>query len=254
MKKKNILTSDKPTIGITFDWKEEIHDGSNRLSYYEFKYHEYTQAIEKRGANAVVISFNDDVNELSQKLDGLVFSGGRDIHPSYYGQEINGSEIPPNNKRFEFDKSLYNLLPKNIPILGICWGAQFLNVVNGGSLHQDIPTKSLHIRNTVETDVFPGTWLYQTIGKTAHVYCNHHQAVDKIGNGFIVSSIDKNGFIHSIEKVDDEHFQIGLQCHPEVIHSEESNHRINEHANLIFENFIRKTTEFKIAKEKKLKN
>ena len=249
IKLHNTFKSDKPTIGITFDWRETVEDDLVKFSYYEMKHQEYTSAVRKRGANPYVISFNDDLDEIVPKLDGLLIAGGRDIHPSFYGEPVNGSVIPPNNRRFEFEKCLYEKLSKRIPILGVCWGMQFLNVVNGGSLHQDIPTKHDHLFKVVENTIVPGTWLNQVYGEKVFAYCMHHQALNKVAKGFTVSSYDSEGYIHSFENINEEIFQLGVQYHPEVIYKEEGGEKINKQAKELFSIFVRKANDYKILKQ-----
>lgn len=249
MRLNNTLKSDKPTIGIAFDLKENIEDGVVKYLYYEFKYHEYTNAVRKIGANPYIISFNDDIDELASKLDGLLIGGGRDIHPSFYGEELNGSTPPPHNHRYEFTQSLYQKLSKKIPIFGVCWGMQFLNVVNGGSLHQDIPTKHNHMQKVVETKVVPGTWFHQVLGDTVYAYCMHHQALNKIAKGFTVSSYDSDGYIHSFENINEEIFQLGVQYHPEVVFEEEGHEQLNKQTKELFSIFVRKANDYKNFKQ-----
>ena len=79
---------------------------------------------------------------------------------------------------------------------------------------------------------------------------DHHQAVDKLAKDFVISSYDENGFVHSIEKINEKNFKVGLQCHPEVVHKDESNQKVNEHAKIVLEAFVRKTQEYKTSKEK----
>ena len=76
---------------------------------------------------------------MNKVIDGLVIPGGRDLNPKFYNQETQGSNIEEDSlKRYPFMKQLYEELSKDIPVLGICWGFQFLNVVHGGTLNQHI--------------------------------------------------------------------------------------------------------------------
>jgi putative glutamine amidotransferase len=105
----------------------------------------YVEAVRAAGAVPVVLPPLDDEEALAayvQRLDGLVLVGGRDIPAGAYGEEdtSDGAEMP--SRRWEFESELLRgWLATDKPVLGICLGSQFANVVQGGTLIQDIPSE-----------------------------------------------------------------------------------------------------------------
>ena len=102
-----------------------------------------------------------DINWGNVKL--CVFTGGEDVHPSYYGEE-QGDNTYTNISRDKFEKVIFDTCVKNdIPMVGICRGAQFLTVMNGGRLHQHVNNHTIgHMIKTLD-------------GKEFYVSSTHHQ-------------------------------------------------------------------------------
>ena len=109
-----------------------------------------------------------------------------------------------------------------MPVLGICRGAQVLNVALGGTLHQHLPDVIGHTRHQQGNAVFttssvrtvPGTRLAALIGESSDAQCYHHQAIDRLGEGLIVSAQDADGVIEAVE-MPGENFVLAVQWHPE---------------------------------------
>jgi putative glutamine amidotransferase len=107
-------------------------------------------------------------------------------------------------------------------VLGICRGAQVLNVALGGTLHQHLPDVVGHSRHQAGNAVFsesrvhiaPGTRLAALIGEYSDEQCYHHQAIAKVGNGLVVSAQDADGVIEAVELPGDS-FVLAVQWHPE---------------------------------------
>lgn len=155
------------------------------------------------------------------KVDGLIIGGGDDISPALYGGEIRlEARLDPERDALERDLA-EAALSRNIPVLGICRGAQMLNVALGGTLHQDawgkFPdaeyVKTILPRRTV--DIVPDTRFAGLVG-TAPMKVNalHTQAVDRLGSGLRVTARDRSGMIQGIERIRDP-FALGVQWHPE---------------------------------------
>lgn len=173
------------------------------------------------GAKAVRISVRHpgDINE----LDALVIGGGNDISPEHYGGDIQEKvKLDIERDQLEIDHIKF-ALQNSMPILGICRGAQLINVVCGGSLHQDIrqlrklthnrpgllPTKSVEL---VET-----SRLRQICQKTKlRVNSLHHQAIKDAGEGLTVVGRDRDQIVQAVESVDHQNI-IGVQWHPEYL-------------------------------------
>lgn len=159
--------------------------------------------------------------------DGLLISGGVDIAPSHYGQEdINSFYCEPERDALEL-KLLKEAEEKKKPVLGICRGAQLINIAHGGTLHQDANRKFRYY--TPATNAFTklirrkrsfisgSSWLNSIFdpNEIQHITSLHHQTIDQLGNGLKCVADDHYGMIQAIEKVDHSHFLLGVQWHPE---------------------------------------
>jgi len=169
-------------------------------------------------------------DELLDRIDGLIITGGPDLGPDAYGQPRHPATDEPgadNRRRDEFEFALVRAaLHRGMPLLGICRGAQVLNVALGGTLHQHLPDVIGHSRHRIGNAVFAtstvrtvaGTRLAELIGPSAEVRCYHHQAIDRLGAGLIVSARDDEGVVEAIEG-DPQRFpdgwMLGVQWHPE---------------------------------------
>jgi len=163
-------------------------------------------------------------------IDGLILSGGGDIHPSAFEDEDQGLLWRVDRQRDQTELSLARwALRENRPVLAICRGIQVLNVANGGTLVQDIPTlvpKALShstlagrplpkIAHTVKVEA--ETRLAALIGAgDVDVNSAHHQAADIVGDGLLITARAPDGVIEGLEAVDHP-FCIGVQWHPEVM-------------------------------------
>jgi putative glutamine amidotransferase len=156
-------------------------------------------------------------------LDGLVIGGGDDIDAALYGgQVIPTVRIDEERDRLEL-RMLAHAARRDLPVLGICRGAQMINVHRGGSLYTDIfevfvkaprlhtvlPSKLVEITN--------GSTLAALLGRTrVRVNALHHQSVDRLGQGVRVAALDRWGIVQAIE-VPHCRFLIGVQWHPEFL-------------------------------------
>ena len=185
------------------------------LISYKVFYENYVNAIEALGAKAVA----EYLPTYSDEYDALILSGGGDIHPKYYNEEIKESvRIDTQRDEAEF-KLLDEFLKAGKPILGICRGCQVINVYFGGSLFQEID-------NFAEHKPEPEQKLYNKVASIKDSVANklygdefvvnsyHHQAIKKLGNG--LKATHKCGNI--IEGIEHETLPIiAYQWHPEKI-------------------------------------
>jgi putative glutamine amidotransferase len=200
----------------------------------------YTQAVQEAGGVAVVLpahGFADDTGALVDRLDGFIFSGGPDIDPAVYGQ-LQHPRLGPDVDRGsdEYELALLEAVSeRGLPLLGICRGAQALNVSRGGTLHQHLPDRSTLEHNQGHASFEPahdvavasGSLLHRLGGDTTlTVNSYHHQAVDRLGAGLEVCAVAPDA---TVEAVWDPaaRFCLGVQWHPEVL-----THRA-EHAPLV---------------------
>jgi len=153
-------------------------------------------------------------------VDGVVIGGGDDITPTLYGGELSvGVRLDPARDDLE-QEVLRGAFDRGLPILGICRGAQMLNVVLGGTLHADAyavhPSRKF---NTVlprkRVDVTRGTLLARTTRAIClNVNALHSQAVDDLGRGLRIAARDEGGMVQAVERIRDP-FAVGVQWHPE---------------------------------------
>ncbi len=165
-----------------------------------------------------------------EAIDGLVLSGGGDIHPSCFGETDSGLLRQVDQRRDRAELSLARwACQEGLPTLAICRGIQTVNVSAGGTLIQDIPTQNRDalshssvagrpLRTVAHTvDVNPDSRLAHLIGAgEISVNSAHHQALKLVGDRLIVVARAPDGIIEGVE-APDHPFCIGVQWHPEVM-------------------------------------
>lgn len=157
------------------------------------------------------------------RLDGLIVGGGDDIEAHLYGGEIAlDVRVDPARDRLEL-QLLEAVVPQGKPVLGICRGAQMMNVFYGGSLHGDVSAayagarkmRTVLPRVTVEID--PDSRLREILGfARCRVNSLHHQSVDRLGKGLTAVAHERSGIIQAIE-CGAADFMMGVQWHPEFL-------------------------------------
>ncbi len=170
--------------------------------------------------------FNDNLHELD-RCDGLVLTGGGDVHPGLYKQpddvvQTRGVDV----HRDDFELQIIERAMKlQLPVLGICRGLQMANVAFGGSLIADLESRGFARHRPVGNeecrhfiDLVPGTALSDIIGGTSgEVNSSHHQGADSIGTGLKVSAKSPDGVVEGLEWADPDGkpFLLLVQWHPE---------------------------------------
>lgn len=192
----------------------------------------YIEGVNRCGGTVVLLPPQPDGGQIAERvldgLDGLVITGGRDVDPARYGRPRHPSTDEPVGHRDEWDFALVcAALRRGLPLLGICRGAQVLNVALGGTLHQHLPDVLGHTRHRRGNAVFstssvqtvPGTRLAALIGDHADAQCYHHQAIDRLGDGLVVSARDTtDDVVEAIERdpaLPGDAFVLAVQWHPE---------------------------------------
>lgn len=225
----------KPRIAITLELSAK---GERCLNFLDLA---YAECVEKAGGlpfNFPSLPSPTFMEEAAAMIDGLVLTGGADIHPSYYGEEISSPIMFSPNQRTDFDIHLFRAsLKADKPILAICHGMQIMNVALGGTLIQDIPSQvpgsllhrgekdSVPARHkvTVEArsrlaDIMKGMAEFE-------VSSTHHQAVKTLGKNLQISARSLDGIVEGIE-LPDHPKAIGIQWHPEKDPHSEPSHRL----------------------------
>jgi len=155
------------------------------------------------------------------RLDGLIIGGGDDIQAHLYDAEVQ-LDVRVDPERDELELALLErFIPQHTPVLGICRGAQLINVHLGGTLDPDIHTthEGLKRRRTVlprkTVDIVGDSQLHRLLGVTwCRVNSLHHQAVNEAGTGVRIVARDRDGLVQGIES-EAHDFLIGVQWHPE---------------------------------------
>ncbi|WP_116365765.1 gamma-glutamyl-gamma-aminobutyrate hydrolase family protein [Parahaliea mediterranea] len=199
----------RPVIGVTGA------DGHLPVAWWFIRW-----ALWRCGAKAVRMTPRRDATAV---LDGVIISGGDDIDPGLYlPHDPERAPMNPERDRFEI-AVLETALPANLPVLGICRGAQLLNVVLGGSLLPDL--RPLRRRTSNRRTplarktllVEPDTALEAILGgRRLRINSLHHQAIDRLGEGLVVSGRDLDGFVQAVESPG-KRFLKGVQWHPEYL-------------------------------------
>jgi putative glutamine amidotransferase len=159
-------------------------------------------------------------------LDGLLLSGGGDIEPRRYGGEMTPEVDGVDPARDEWELALVRrAVERGVPVLGICRGAQIINVAAGGTLVPDLPAISDQVhreRDRYDEDIHAveilvGSRLAWAMGRDhAGVNTLHHQAVDQVGLGLRAVAWSPDGVIEAVEGVAHARL-LGVQWHPELL-------------------------------------
>jgi len=184
-------------------------------------------------------------------FDGVLFAGGEDVDPAFYGEEKKYDSVDINYARDQFEmKLLEHALHQRLPILGICRGAQVINVGFGGTLYQDLAhdaTPEFEHRQTDAgmarsdtthsvTVTEPDSLLAGAVAGSCRVNSLHHQAIKRLGHGLKVTAHSEDGLVEAVEAANDYPFLLAVQWHPEEIDDHPEQRRI-------FEDFVAKCRE-----------
>jgi len=188
----------------------------------------YAESVAEAGGIPVYLPIVGDdalLRGYVNSLDGLLLTGDADVPPDAYGEEpVPQTKLMP-RERYEFERRLIELwLETGKPLLGICLGCQFVNVVLGGTLIQDVPsmigTAVTHSgKDDVEHSVrVEAESLLAEIlgGETALVNSSHHQAVKRLGRGLLPVAWAEDGVVEALERRrGDGGWLVLVQWHPE---------------------------------------
>ena len=214
----------KPIIGIT-----TCSEKRPRKPYASVS-RNYIDSVLQAGGLPVMIPSTGDKEALDgyiNLIDGLLLSGGDDVHPLLYGENPINENGEVDVDRDECELSLYRMAYEiDMPVLGICRGIQVMNVAAGGTLYQDInaqhsgslghdphgtpvstPYHMVHIEE--DSRLFE---IFQSDKFAVNSF--HHQAVKAVGNGYRVTALSADGIIEGIQ-ASAKRFIIGVQWHPE---------------------------------------
>lgn len=221
----------KPLIGITCNTtiiEGEVFTGRGRT----FVNSDYVASIVRAGGTPLLLPPVLDeavIKAQVESLDGFVFSGGPDVDPLLYGEEPDSQLGVVNHERDTYEKRLVQLAGElGKPMLGICRGAQIINVACGGSLYQDIVKLDActikHMQSSVQRDALWHSAVIEPASKLAAVLGEHkllvnsyhHQAIKTPAPGFAVVARAQDGTVEAVER-EVGPWTIGVQWHPELL-------------------------------------
>lgn len=188
----------------------------------------YLEGVTRAGGIAVILPpqhvNSEDARNLLSGLDGLVITGGRDVEAARYGHQSHDKAEKPDRLRDLLEDELITAaIQMKLPFLGICRGAQLLNVNRGGTLIQHLPDLVGDNRYLLGDGNFAhmpmsvreGSLLASIVGdqvENAALY--HHQAIDEPGEGLQVVAYSPDGIVQAVE-VENHPFGLAVQWHPE---------------------------------------
>lgn len=226
----------KKRIALSPLWDEEKNSVCMRQTYLH--------ALRESGAVPVILPLHvpaEDAIELLDLCGGLVLTGGPDLHPSLFGEEVRPACGSICQARDVLEQALYrHALEREMPILGICRGIQSINVFQGGSLYQDIPTEApsdiIHnceppydrvIHQVTLTGPIRDLLGIDRLG----VNSIHHQAVNELGQDLEVMARSEEGLVEAVRHTG-KPFVWGVQWHPEF------SFQVDEHSRKIVKAFV----------------
>lgn len=201
----------RPIIGITADLDE------SRLKLKR----QYAESVESAGGCPIVLAPSGEAGNPAVKIDGLLVSGGDDLHPSYYNEETDYELKLADSCRTDFELALIReIIRLRKPLLGICYGMQLINVAFGGSLYQDIKSqipvaiehkKDYHFIRISDNKILRSGEF--------NVNTSHHQAVKTLGKDLKIIALSADNVIEAF-CMEDYPFLLGVQWHPERLKDE----------------------------------
>ena len=224
----------RPLIGVTTSVK------GGMLSWLFNRF-----AVWRAGGRAVRISAGSPV--FYDRLDGLIVGGGDDINAELYEGDIE-LNIRVDHRRDQLEQSLLVRSEKTpLPVLGICRGAQMINIHHHGTLHEDmyrIYETAPRMRTVLprkKVNIESGSRLFQIMKKKRHrINCLHHQSINRVGKDLQVAAKDDHEIIQAIENPDHP-FLVGVQWHPEYLPLSQIHQRL-------FRALVKKAREYAVKK------
>lgn len=225
----------RPLIAVTTQTLQAIDGIPEGLPHSVVMNQRYYYAISLVGAVPLLVPLLDDdedtLREIFDRVDGILVPGGVDMDPATYGESPHEKlgRVDPARDRTELALARWSLEERK-PFLGLCRGAQVLNVAAGGTLWQDLDAQ---YEGAIKHDYFP-TYGFErdhlahdvTVTKGSRlrhameiekfsVNSMHHQGLKTIGRGLVGTAVAPDGLIEAVE-LDDDAFVVGVQWHPEV--------------------------------------
>ena len=206
-------------------------------AYWHMTRETYSQSIWKADGVPLLLTYPEKehhVSNIADQLNGLILTGGPDLPIKIYGgapYDLKGEE-PMHPARVSFDRKIFDAFAKrNKPILAICAGIQLINVMNGGTLYEDVPSqlkgaldhgdyKGPVVNHAVE--IHQSSLLRNVLGSnTPTVNSTHHQGIRDLGKNLTPVAYAPDGLIEAVESVNGEAKFLAIQWHPEQMQNDE---------------------------------
>ena len=211
--------------------------------------------IEEAGGIPIILSFSgeEDIPAVVGLCDGILLTGGQDVEPGIYGEEIFNETVKPCEKRDRLEVPVFReAMKQHKPILGICRGNQLINACLGGTLYQDLPSQhpsDINHRQTEPNDrpthtvsIKEGSPLDEYLmehggpesyadGKVLHVNTYHHQGIKDLAESLEAMAVSPDGLVEAVY-LPEYPFLWGIQWHPELMH------KTDETSKKIFKAFL----------------
>ena len=224
----------KPIIVITVESKRETENartgGKMDLNW------NYAETIAQAGGVPLVVPPVADMAEVARIADGWLLPGGDDLDSALWGESLHPKASLQDGTRYAAERRLFDTLPAEVPIFGICYGCQALNVLLGGTLDQHVPDTVGHEEHAGGTmqryAITPNSLLARSVGNTAmEGKSYHHQAVGRPAESLDVVARAEDGTIEALES-NERPWLLGVQWHPERTPADTATRRL-------FEAFVR---------------
>jgi putative glutamine amidotransferase len=220
----------------------------------------YLDAIRLAGGVPVIlppVMGRDEIIETLAHLDGVLFTGGKDVDPMRYGEALLNTKVAPEPERDAFELPLAaEAVERNFPVLAICRGMQVLNVALGGTLWQDIPDqlsdtlphfqKAPREETTHRVDVRRDSLLADLVsrknGDSVGANSFHHQAARVIASRLVPVAHAPDGIVEAVEAPERD-FVLGIQWHPEHLAATRAEHRE------LFEGLVRAAQRYRSSRD-----
>jgi len=228
----------QPIIGLTTD-RHIDSEGQARLRINEA----YVESVSRAGGIPILVPLGlpeEALGQIVSRIDGILFTGGGDVEPRYYGAVSNDpllDRVDPDRDRVEL-ALFQQAIRLELPFLGICRGLQVINVAMGGSLYADIlrdmpgalqhQNGDAHPRDYLahQVEVDPASRLVRILNaQQVRVNSMHHQGIRRLGNRLIATAHAPDGLIEAFE-MDDYPFGMAVQWHPECLQNDEAMRRL----------------------------
>lgn len=231
----------KPIIGV-FSLSSYESPANDKIFYY-------AEAVRDAGGIPFIVPIIKnikDIENLVNKFDGFLFTGGQDIDPKLYNEEKKEyCEVPYKDRDYMEIIALKSVIEKEKPLLAVCRGFQLLNAILGGSLYQDIKFDKNNGRDSYHLDkkntfneshkvkIIKNSLLGEIINNKEFLGVNsiHHQGIKTLAPSLKEAAISEDGLIESVY-MEGKKFILGVQWHPELLYT-----KYDEHYS-IFKKFI----------------